>query len=77
MKKELLTANDPEKALKVLSNEMERRTKYYWKTKSGEVVPVEEMSSTHILNSIKKLEEMLEESRIVNEHCFDALDFYD
>lgn len=43
-----------------------------WKTKSGEVIPIKEMSNTHLVNTIQ----MLEKNNEVLEHIEDSLSIY-
>ena len=66
-----------EHALKILKEELSRRTIYKWKKADGTFINVKDMSDTHLKNTIKKLEECLEEQRIVMENYADAMDYYD
>lgn len=72
----ILTINNPNEALRHLYKELERRTQYYWTTAKGEQVKLEDMTDTHLKNTIKYLENYTEEQRIVMENL-DALDYYD
>ena len=66
-----------EHALKILKEELSRRTTYKWKTADGTLIDVKDMSDTHLKNTIKKLENYLSEQRIVMENYVDAMDYYD
>ena len=66
-----------EHALKILKEELSRRTAYKWKTADGTLIDVKDMSDTHLRNTIKKLKNYLSEQRIVMENYVDAMDYYD
>ena len=74
--KKVLTINNPNEALKYLYRELERRTDYYWTTAKGDEIKLEDMTLSHLQNTIKYLENYTEERRIVLENM-DALDYYD
>ena len=72
----ILDFQNAQKALYFLNKEKERREEYFWKTKSGELINIKDMSDTHLNNTIKLLEKHLEEYHIVMDNL-DAIDYYD
>ena len=66
-------------ALVVLKEELERRNpkNYQWKTKSGNIVNVKDMTDSHLRNTVNLLENYLHEKEIINECWIDATDYYD
>jgi hypothetical protein len=54
MKKVVLTSESD--AIPILRQELMRRTQYFWKTKDGTEIPVQEMSDQHLINTINMLE---------------------
>ena len=66
-----------EHALKILKAELAQRNTYMWRQADNTLINVKEMSNTHLKNTIRKLEECLEEQRIIMENYVDAMDYYD
>lgn len=62
-----------ELALRILSEELNRRNTYKWKTASGEVINVKDMTITHLKNAIRKLKNRLSEQRILREAYCDYM----
>lgn len=58
-----------ELALHILREELNRRNTYKWKTASGEVINVKDMTTTHLKNAIRKLENHLSEQEILRDLC--------
>ena len=57
-------------ALHVLREELHRRNTYKWKTASGEVINVKDMTTAHLKNTVRKLEDYLSEQEIImNAYC--------
>ncbi len=68
------------KSLAILEAELERRKSYAWKTKSGDLIKVKDMSTEHLENAIKKLRKHWEEVDYIHENiegCMDPMDYYD
>ena len=54
----------------VLREELHRRNTYKWKTASGEVINVKDMTTAHLKNTVRKLEDYLSEQEIImNAYC--------
>ena len=51
-----LDINKPGDALYHLKEELKRRTQYYWTTKDGQTINIQDMSDAHLKNTIKYLE---------------------
>lgn len=60
-------------ALHILSEELNRRNTYKWKTASGEVIDVKDMTTTHLKNAIRKLKDHLSEQEILREAYCDYM----
>lgn len=57
-----------ELALKVMEKELFERYNYKWKTASGEILNVKDMTDSHLRNTINKLKRYLYEREIVLEN---------
>ena len=66
-----------EQALHVLRSELAKRINYQWRCKNGSVVNGKDMTTSHLMNTIRVLEDYLEEKKVVMENYVDALDYYD
>ena len=64
----VLTSREPREALEVLERELDRRSTFLWTMKDGRTIDVREMDDSHLLNTIRMLQnkvarlEMLEEA---------------
>ncbi len=65
-----------ELALHILSEELNRRNVYKWKTASGELINVKDMTTTHLENVIRKLKNHLWEQERLREAYADYLSEY-
>ena len=65
-----------ELALHILSEELNRRNTYKWKTANGEVINVKDMTTTHLKNTIRKLKDYLSEQEILREAYCDYMSEY-
>ena len=68
------------KSLAILEAELERRKSYVWKTKSGNLIKVKDMSTEHLENAIRQLRKHWEEVDYIRENiegCMDPMDYYD
>ena len=68
------------KSLAILEAELERRKTYVWKTKSGDLIKVKDMSNEHLENAIRQLRRHWEEVDYICENiegCMDPMDYYD
>ena len=65
-----------ELALHILCEELNRRNVYKWKTASGEVINVKDMTTTHLENAIRKLKSYLSEQERLREAYADYLSEY-
>lgn len=68
------------KSLDILEAELERRKIYVWKTKSGDLIKVKDMSNEHLENAIRQLRRHWEEVDYIRENiegCMDLMDYYD
>ena len=57
-----------EQALHVLRSELAKRVNYQWRCKNGSVVDVKDMTTSHLVNVIRMLEDYLEEKKVVEEN---------
>lgn len=64
-------------ALYVLKNELARRVNYKWKCRDGSIVDVKDMTTSHLMNVVNKLENYLQEKEVIQENYVDAMDYYD
>ena len=55
------------KSLAILEAELERRKSYVWKTKSGNLIKVKDMSTEHLENAIRQLRKHWEEVDCIRE----------
>lgn len=65
-----------ELALRILREELSRRNTYKWKTANGEVINVKDMTTAHLKNAIRKLEDRLSEQKILREAYCDYMSEY-
>lgn len=68
------------KSLAILEAELERRKSYVWKTKSGDLIKVKDMSTKHLENAIRQLRKHWEEVDFIRENVegsMDPMDYYD
>lgn len=65
-----------ELALHILSEELNRRNVYKWKTASGELINVKDMTTTHLENAIRKLKSHLWEQERLREAYVDYMSEY-
>lgn len=68
------------KSLAILEAELGRRKSYVWKTKSGDLIKVKDMSTEHLENAIRQLRKHWEEVDYIHENiegCMDPMDYYD
>ena len=61
-----------EYALRVLKAEVARRNTYMWRQADNTLINVKNMSDEHLRNTIRKLQEYLDEKEILEGHYFDA-----
>lgn len=73
----VLTYESPQKAIYYLNKELESRYDYFWEKKDGTPIRLKDMSTEHIINTIKKLKQNMYEREIIQENYIDALDYYD
>ena len=66
-----------EQALHVLRSELARRISYKWKCTNGSTVNVKDMTTSHLMNVVNKLENYLQEKEVIQENSVDAMDYYD
>lgn len=66
-----------EQALHVLRSELARRINYKWKCMNGSIVNVKDMTTSHLINAVSKLENYIKEKEIEQENFVDATDYYD
>ena len=66
-----------EQALHVLRSELARRINYKWKCMNGSIVDVKDMTTSHLINAIDKLENYMKEKEIIQENFVDTMDYYD
>lgn len=70
----ILTNTD---ALSYFYKELDRRTTFLWRMKTGELVNIKHISDDHLVNIIKYLEKKKEEQEIMNEAYADYYSHYD
>lgn len=75
--KKILSIDKPEYALRMLEQEQERRNSFYWTTSDGKEINIQDMSDTHLKNTIKYLKRYLTEREIVMDNIGVLEDYYD
>lgn len=75
--KKILSIDKPEYALRMLEQEQERRDSFYWTTSEGKEINIQDMSDTHLKNTIKYLKRYLTEREIVMDNIGVLEDYYD
>ena len=75
--KQILSVNKPKYALRMLEQEQERRDSFYWTTSDGKEINIQDMSDTHLKNTIKYLKRYLTEMEIVMDNIGVLEDYYD
>ena len=66
-----------EEALHVLRQELAKRFNYVWMCANGSMVNVKDMTTSHLVYAIDKLEAYLAQQAVIRENCADATDYYD
>lgn len=64
-----ITLGCDREALFILEGELRRRNTYFWKTATGELIRVKDMSDSHLKNTIRKLENYIAEQEIFKD-CY-------